>query len=203
MTRTLTIALTFALSVPCGAAAQGVIITPAYTTPSPAPQPYVQAPVVSYTPGYAATQCPDGSSPQPDRRGIMRCMHLVSGHRVSWGLAGAGIGMLAGGWIAEILTTAFSTLDSRFSSRSDYVGWGYVPIVGPWVQMTDLPPDTNSSYYLWLGFEALLQDAGLILLICGLVGEDYEEYRPIAAGDVRVRPIVSATVQGLGISGVF
>jgi hypothetical protein len=204
MTRSLALSLVLLAGAPTFAAAQttGVIITPTYTTGTPAPQPYVQAPVVSYAPAYGM-QCPDGSAPQPDRRGIIRCMHLVNGHRVTWGLAGAGIGLLAGGWVIEILTTAFSSIDSHFGTRADYVGWGYVPLVGPWIQMTDVPPGTLSSYYVWLGFEGLLQDAGLILMIFGLVGEDYEEYQPIAAGDVRVRPIFSASTQGIAVTGAF
>jgi hypothetical protein len=50
-----------------------------------------------------------------------------------------------------------------------------------------------------------VQDAGLILLIVGLIGEDYEEYRAIGSASVRVRvrPMVSASVQGLTLEGVF
>jgi len=69
--------------------------------------------------------------------------------------------------------------------------------------MTDLPPATSSPMYVLLTFEGLLQAEGLIMMVIGLVGEDYEEYRPLAAGDVRVSPILSATVQGLSLEGAF
>jgi hypothetical protein len=187
------------------AQAAGVIITPAYPAQPTQPivQPVYAQPASPYTTGYGAGACPDGSAPQPDRRGVLRCMHLVSGHRVTWGLAGSGIGLLAGGWVIEILTTVFSSIDSRFGTRDDYVGWGYVPLVGPWIQMTDLPPATMASYSVWLGFEGLLQDAGLLLLIFGIVGEDYEAYQPIAAGELRVRPMLSGTMQGVTLQGAF
>ncbi len=198
--------LVVVLAAPSLSAAQtGVIIQPAYST-APAGQVYVQAqqPYVQAQPAYGAgVQCPTDATLQPDRRGVVRCMRLESGHRVSWGLAGAGIGMLAGGWLLEILTTAFSSLDSHFGSRDTYVGWGYVPLVGPWVQMADLPPATSAPMYLLLTLEGLVQDAGLVMLVFGLIGEDYEEYRPLAAGDFRVSPILSASMQGLSVQGAF
>jgi hypothetical protein len=181
----------------------GVIIQPSYTTAPPQQQQYVvQAP--AYTQPYGAgIQCPPDATLQPDRRGVARCMRLESGHRVIWGLTGAGIGLLAGGYLLEILSTAFSSLDSSFGRRDTYVGWGYVPLVGPWVQMGDLPPSTSSPMYVLLTFEGLLQAAGLVMVIVGAVGEDYEEYRPIAAGDFRVSPVLSQTMQGLTIEGAF
>jgi hypothetical protein len=193
---------TLALAAPSLAHAQGVIITPSYTTPAPQQQVYAPAPTYA-APYGTALQCPADATLQPDRRGIMRCMRLESGHRTGWGFAGSGIGLMAGGWLIEILTTAFSSLDSDFAHRDTYMGWGFVPLVGPWVQMTDVPSGTLSSYYVWLGFEGLLQDVGLVLFIVGLAGEDYEEYRAIAAGDVRVRPVMSASMQGLMIEGAF
>ena len=168
------------------ASAQGVIIQPAYQTAPPQQQQYVAPAPVYAQPQYGGVQCPPDSTLQPDRRGIARCMRLESGHRVIWGLAGAGIGLLAGGYVLEILTTAFSSLSTSFSRRDTYVGWGYVPLIGPWVQMGDLPPGTSSPMYVLLTFEGLLQAAGLVMIIIGAVGEDYEEYRPIAAGDFRV-----------------
>jgi hypothetical protein len=186
------------------ASAQGVIIQPAYTTAPPPQQGQyvVQAP--AYTQPYGmGMQCPSDATLQPDRRGVPRCMRLESGHRVIWGLAGAGIGLLAGGYVLEILTTAFSSLDSSFGRRDTYVGWGYVPLIGPWVQMGDLPPSTSSPMYVLLTFEGLLQAAGLVMVIVGAVGEDYEEYRPIAAGDFRVTPVLSTTMQGLTLEGAF
>lgn len=209
MARTTSFCLALCLALaPSLASAQstGVIISPAYTTPPPQQQVYV-APAQGYVqaaPSYGGgIQCPEDATLQPDRRGVARCMRFESGHRVSWGFAGAGIAMVAAGWLIEILTTAFSSLDGRFASRDTYIGFGYVPLIGPWVQMTDLPPATSSPMYVWLGFEGLVQDLGLVFLIVGLVGEDYEEYRPLAAREVRVRPMMSASVQGLTLEGAF
>lgn len=199
------VALGLALTTPSLAAAQGGVVIQPVGEPTvvPAAPVYAAPTQPGYVQGYGATACPADALLQPDRRGVMRCMRLEEGHRVIWGLAGAGIGLLAGGWVWSILTTAFSSLLDEFEHRDTYVGWGYVPIVGPWVQMTDLPPGVQSSYYAYLSFEGLLQDAGLILLIAGLVGEDAEEYRPIAAGDLRVRPLLGASTQGLALEGAF
>ncbi len=199
----LSLGLVVSLAVPAGAAAQsGVVIQPV-GGPSAAPPVYVAPAQPAYVEGYGATTCPAEASLQPDRHGVMRCMRLEEGHRVIWGLAGAGIGLLAGGYVWSILTTAISSLLDEFERRDTYVGWGFVPLVGPWVQMTDLPSGVQSSYYAYLAFEGLLQDAGLIMLIAGLVGEDAEDYRPIAAGDLEVRPWLGLGTQGVALEGAF
>jgi len=200
-----TLALGAALGAPARASAQsGVVIQPiGGPTVAPQAQLYVAPTQPGYVEGYGSTACPGDAILQPDRHGVMRCMRLERGHRVIWGLAGAGIGLLAGGWVWSILTTSISSLLDEFEHRQTYVGWGFVPIVGPWVQMTDLPPGVQSSYYAYLSLEGLLQDAGLILLIAGLVGEDAEEYRPIAAGEARVRPVFGASTQGFVVEGAF
>jgi len=204
---------------------QGQIIiqeaTPPPTTATPPPpqaQVYVAPPStapqsVYVTPSAPATaQCPAGSIAQVDRFGRPVCMMETTHHRISGGLLGGGIGMLAGGWVLTWISglvvgiggavgCGLSTSSCGGWSSSGVNGffdWGWVPLLGPWVQMGYLWNNADGGIYAWLGFEGLLQAGGLVMIIFGALGSDVTEYQPVAPGYAfRVRPMLSTTTQGL------
>lgn len=184
-------------TVPPGYAPQ-VMVAPQVVTPQVAVQPQLS--------------CPPGTTLSPDRYGRPVCMEEYTRHRVSVGLLGGGIGMLAGGYLGSVLTTAISGLIGAFSvgssgySSSDlnnYFIFGYIPIIGPWVQLGFVPPNTDGGLYAWLVVEGLLQAGGLTMLIFGAIGDEVVDYRPIAGVEVHLRPMLSASTQGLSATVTF
>jgi hypothetical protein len=214
------VAVLASLALPSLASAQttiqGQIIiqeaTPSTTTaPPPQATVYAAPPTTSpqsvyVTPGAPAQmQCPAGAVMQADRYGRTACMIETTRHRISGGLLGGGIGMLAGGWVASIFTTLFTGIVFSFGTSSaytssdlnNYVTFGFIPLIGPWVQMGFLPGSTDTGAYVWYAFEGLLQVGGLIMLIFGAIGEDAVEYTPAPGYAFNLRPMISPTVQGL------
>ncbi len=155
--------------------------------------------------------CPPGSTLSPDRWGRVVCMQEVTRHRVSGGLLGGGIGMFAGGYVISIFTTLFTGIIGAFGTGvsytrdalDNYVTFGFIPLIGPWVQMGFVPPFADEGLYAWLAFEALLQAGGLTMLIFGALGEEYTSFEPIAGVDLQLRPMLSATAQGLITTATF
>lgn len=196
---------------------QGQIIiqeaSPQQTTMAPPPSGYiVAAPAVAPT----QPQCPVGSTLMPNRFGQMSCMSQVQRHRVNGGLLGAGIGLLAGGWVLEIVSTLVTTVggvigcsvgagcDWITSGRFNTYSWsGYVPVIGPYIQMATLWNNADPGMYAWLLIEGLLQAGGLTMLIFGALGEDEMVWEPIAGLDVQFAPMLSATTQGMSATARF
>lgn len=187
---------------PQGGQVQGNVVV--QTTPTYAEQPtYVQQPAAYAQP--VAPQCPAGAQLMPNRWGQSVCMHEVQSHRVSGGLLGGGIGLLAGGYVVEVFVTLFSGIVGAFSTGPDYtsdqlsnyVTWGFIPVLGPWVQMGFAPPFADSSLYAVLALEALAQAGGIVMIVFGVMGEDVVEWRPIGGLDLRVRPVLGQTTQGV------
>ncbi len=146
-------------------------------------------------------QCPAGAQLMPNRWGQGVCMHEVPVHRVIGGLLGGGIGLLAGGYVVEIFTTLFTGIIGAFSTGSEYsveslnsyVGWGFVPVFGSFVQMGFAPPFADTSLYVVLALESLVQIGGIVMIVFGVMGEDATEWRPIAGLDLQVRPLLGQT----------
>lgn len=184
---------------PSGAQAQGNVIiqgTPpaaygGYADPNAA---YVQAQPMQ-------PQCPPPAQLMPNRWGQSVCMQQVQAHRVSGGLLGGGIGLLAGGYVVEVFVTLFTGIVGAFSTGPDYtsdqlsnyVTFGFIPVIGPWVQMGFAPPFADTSLYIVLALEALAQAGGIVMIVFGVMGEDVMEWRPIADLDLRVRPMLGET----------
>jgi hypothetical protein len=190
---------------------QPVPAPPTVVVAPPTPQPYVQTPAY-VEPAYVqapavAPQCPPGAVPSADRWGRPVCMAEVTRHRVNGGMLGAGIGMFAGGYVLQIISSVVSATTFVISDALDvgypranydaYVDWGWVPILGPWVQMGYLPSYVDTGYYAWLAFEGLLEAGGIVLAVFGIIGEDYTDYRPIAGLDLSVRPLLGQNAQGV------
>ena len=179
--------------------------------PGYAPQPQVivapqAAPQIQYQQQMA---CPPGSTLSPDRWGRPACMAEVTRHHVIGGLLGGGIGLFAGGYLASVITTVVSGVIGAFSGTSSgsdlnsYFTWGYIPLLGPWVQLGYVPGYADGGLYAWLAIEGLMQSGGLVMLIFGAIGEDYTDFQPIAGLDVHLAPIMSASTQGLSATLTF
>jgi hypothetical protein len=210
-------AVIFSLAPSLGSAQtiQGqIIITEVPPSGPTVPPGYVQAPqpqvvVAPVAPQVVQMQqpqmsCPPGSTMSPDRYGRPVCMEEVTRHR--------GIGMLAGGYVASVFTTLFTGIIGAFSTGSsgytvsdldNYVTFGFIPLIGPFVQLGFVPPFADEGLYAWLVVEGLLQAGGLTMLIFGAIGEEYTDFRPIAGVDVHLRPMLSASTQGLSATVTF
>jgi hypothetical protein len=216
----------FACLVPSIASAQttvqGQIIiqeqTPTTSTaPPPQAQAYGQPVMVTPTPPMATPpqpQCPAGSVMQVDAYGRPQCMVETTRHRVSGGLLGGGIGLFAGFWVASIVTglvegvalsfgCAFSSGCSA-GSPGDVIAWGFVPLIGPLVQLAYFPGVTDSGLYAWHIVESAVQIGGLVMLIFGAIGEDVTELTPVGATyAMHLRPIATPTTAGLSFDVTF
>jgi hypothetical protein len=218
----LVLALAALFAVPSLASAQAtlqgqIIITEVQPTGPTVPPGYAPQQQVMVAPQVVAPQqmaCPPGTTLMPDRYGQPACMEQYMRHRIHGGLLGGGIGLFAGGYVASILTTAVSGLIGAFNvafgtsgySASDlntYFTFGYVPIIGPFVQLGFAPPNTDGGLYAWLVVEGLMQMGGLTMLIFGAIGEEYLDYRPIAGVEVQLRPMLSASTQGMSATVTF
>ncbi|GAB4111935.1 MAG: hypothetical protein OHK0013_48030 [Sandaracinaceae bacterium] len=157
-----------------------------------------------------APACPPPAQMMPDRWGRQRCMQEVTAHRVSGGLIGGGAGIFAGGYVLQVFVTLFSGIVGAFDTSgaytadqlSNYVNWGFVPVLGPWVQMGFAPPFADGSLYAFLALEALMQAGGITMMVFGFIGEDVTEWRPIAGVDLEVRPMLGHA-QGLTATFTF
>lgn len=132
----------------------------------------------------------------------------VTHSRIRWGLVGPGIGLLAGGWVANWLTGAVGTLAVAFSgsaSTGDYFGWSWVPVIGPWVnaaiageQQFD---ELMGVHILW----GVLQTGGLLMCILGTVLQEETTEIRYVQGDgpqIAVLPWADATGAGASVSVV-
>ncbi len=194
---------------------QGQIIiqeaTPTTSAAPPQGQVYVVPQSDYITPPMAAQpQCPAGASVEMDRWGRPVCMMEVQRHRVIGGLLGGGIGLLAGGWVVSWVSGIVVTVGGAFAcfvpsgcgwtssgASSAFFNWGWAPLIGPWVQMGYLWDNADGGMYAWLAVEGLLQAGGLVMLIFGALGEDSIQLEPVPGYAVHVRPMISASTQGL------
>lgn len=150
-------------------------------------------------------QCPPPAQLMPNRWGQQQCMQQVTTTRVSGGLLGGGIGLLAGGYVLEVFVTLFTGIVGAFdtsgtysaSALENYVTFGFIPLIGPWVQMGFAPPFADASLYAVLALEGLAQAGGLVMIIFGAMGQEVTEWRPIAGLDLRVAPVLGMSTQGL------
>lgn len=128
----------------------------------------------------------------------------VTHTRIRWGLVGPGIGLFAGGWVANWLTGAVGTLAVAFSgsdSTGDYFGWSWVPVVGPWVNAAIAG---NQGFDELMGVHILwgvLQTGGLLMCILGTVlQEETTEIRYVQGDGPQIAVLPWADANGAGAS---
>jgi hypothetical protein len=124
-------------------------------------------------------------------------------------MIGPGIGMLAGGWLGNWLLGigGVVTLSLSYSysaaQRGDYLGWSFVPVVGPWVNLTYFDGNRDPGYVVFHTLFGVLQGGGLLLCILGTVlREEIVEVRYVLGDDadgptLSVLPYVHETGGGL------
>lgn len=157
----------------------------------------------------AQPMCPNGGQMMPNRWGTPVCMHQVTRHQTNWDLIGSGAGLFGGTWVFEIIFTLISggigaSQNSVWSSAhgADYINWGVVPILGPWVQMAFVPPQFDAGVYAVLAAEALIQAGGIAMVVLGFIGDDVQRWEPMAGLELRVAPMVGET-NGISLQGSF
>jgi hypothetical protein len=178
--------------------ADGSTTTPATTTPAATPSGGVYVPAGSA--GSTGAYTPPGGT-------YVGTAPPHTEQRTNWAVLGAGIGMFAGGWVITWLSTILwysfttdCTSSGWWSYSCTHVGgpggeglaWSFVPVVGPWFMLSDPYLDTAGEVVFPI-LAGLVQDAGLVMFILGLVlKEDVlvgEE--PMAAGDWRLNASAS------------
>jgi len=161
-------------------------------------------------------QCPEGSFMQVDRYGRPGCMVEVPHHRISGGLLGGGIGLFAGGWVLSWISGTVVTVGGAVGcalasgctwtasgTSNSFFDWGWVPILGPWVEMGLLWENADGGMYAWLAIEGLIQAGGITMLIFGAIGEDVMELEPAQGYVLNFRPMISTTMQGVSAQLTF
>jgi hypothetical protein len=148
--------------------------------------------------------CPAGLECHPDRAGVIHAFRRTETHRMQSGLIIAGSVMLGAAWAVNIVGSVFGSLalavDTTSGTRAgDYLGWSFVPLVGPIAQMFQLGDEHWAITILAL-IEAV-EVVGVVLAALGTVGEDVVVLEPVAG--LRVLPWAGAEGGGALISGSF
>jgi hypothetical protein len=132
--------------------------------------------------------------------------------RIRKGLVAAGASIFGGMYLFTILGASIA--DAGCSSGLGGSGSGscatalFAPIVGPFIQMGQ---GNTTLGNFWLGFDGVVQAGGLAMFIIGLAApttvlvRNDLGYAPTKAPKLALTPvpIVSPTVQGMGLVGTF
>jgi hypothetical protein len=149
------------------------------TQPQPYAQPYGQT--VYAQPGYGDPQSGHAyTSPSYVRQpvGQPQPVRYVRRSATIPAIFVPGIILLAGGYLSQAVGAPVVAMDHR-GLDSDWLGFAYVPILGPWLQMgtyNDLGVwmDRGPGHFSWI--TGLAQGLGLVLLVVGLtVREEWDE----------------------------
>ncbi|MEC7518868.1 MAG: hypothetical protein VYE22_03330 [Myxococcota bacterium] len=151
--------------------------------------------------GYAQPQ--PYAQPQAVYQQQQRPTHTVT--RPTWGLLGPGIGLLVGGYVAEIFVGLFGGLAMGFDSAvtgSSYDGNAFfysslIPVAGPIAQMAVV--DFDDGWMPWLLLDTILQVGGLTMIILGAaIQQEVEVYAELDDGvDLAVLPTFGTDGAGL------
>ena len=111
----------------------------------------------------------------------------VRGTHPIWEMVGLGTALFAGSWVANWITSIAVGLSDGL-----YVGTSFIPIAGPWVQLTQLEwavhPRWTGAFHPVIGS---IQVTGLVLLVVGAtITVPNASPRP-TAGDWRLVPLGS------------
>lgn len=171
-----------------------VTVTGAQPQPVPPPPqqpPPQQPPPPQYAPQYAPQPAP---ATRYEERPI-------------WGLIGPGIGLLAGGYVLNILVTgigaaviaAEDSIDGSSSTLADeFFYTGLIPAAGPWVQLAIMLADGREDWGPWLVLDGILQTAGLTMIILGAAITQRVAVRADLGDDVELA--VSPSLGGMNAS---
>lgn len=181
--------------VPSAAAAQTSDVPPP-PPGSTAPPPQQQVVVVEQTTLGPQQYTPMTAEPAPTRS------------RPRLGLLISGIALFAVSYIVH------AALISPFAGWSAFEGYqpeweefrvlGAVPLAGPWIQLAIKPTDPfDDSWATYLVIDALLQTAGLTMLILGVTLRTETTARADAGPSLMIAPLAGQNTAGLTAYGRF
>jgi hypothetical protein len=148
--------------------------------------------------------CPDGLECHRGRDGVMRSYRRTETHRQQTDLMIIGGVMLGGAWLlnigASIPGSILLSEDTTSGTRGgDYLGWSFVPLVGPVAQMFQVG-DEHWAILILAAVEAT-EIVGVVVAALGTLGEDVVVLEPVAG--VSVVPWASGDGGGLTAFGAF
>ncbi len=128
---------------------------------------------------------------------------------INTGLLGAGIGLLAGGWLTSVMVAAIGSkaeedeegdLEELDSIAPEDWAPLYVPIVGPFIALRSLEPGVNGTGVLIA--DGLVQVAGTLGIVFSFLDTEYKIVRRNKA-QIDLTPAVGVGYQGLQLKGSF
>jgi hypothetical protein len=129
------------------------------------------------------------------------------------GLIVAGAITLGVTYIVNGLVSAFAGLDvsptvAEAEAWSQFRGYAWIPVAGPWVQLAVKPTGFNEdSWAGWLIADGILQAGGLTMLIIGIAvpveTTVYSEGGPGDGLEMALLPQVGPRMNGLQLVGRF
>lgn len=149
-------------------------------------------------------RCPDGLECRRGRDGVVRAYRRRREHRQGTDLILIGSVMLGGAWLANLGASIPGSIllgqDTTSGTRStDYLGWGFVPVIGPVAQMFQLG-DEHWAITL-LALTEAIEIIGIVIAALGTVGDDVTLLEPVAS--IRVSPWATSEGAGLTAHGTF
>lgn len=118
---------------------------------------------------------------------------------VNMGLIGTGIGLLVTSYVTSILVGVVATQVEEVTPGTES-DWSplYVPVAGPFVALGTLDPGASGVGLLLA--DGILQSAGVLAIVLGIVDQ---EYKLIRTGGMEITPSVTPGQQGLVVRGAF
>lgn len=197
-----------------------------YTRPPPPPPrgapPYGQRPPQGYPPPPAHAYPPHAYPPPapPKEPSPPRVVYHwdpdvppPDGYKldsnINTGLLGAGIGLLAGGWLTSVMVAAIGAKAEEEEegdlNELDSIApedWAplYIPIAGPFIAFGTLDPGVNGTGVLIA--DGLVQIAGMLGIVFSFVDTEYKIVRRNKA-QIDLTPAVGVGYQGLQLTGSF
>lgn len=111
-------------------------------------------------------------------------------------LVAIGSVVLGASWIGNIAASL-----AVGGSRNDYIGWGFAPLAGPWIQLSTLQWSIHPRWTGWFHpLMGLAQIGGLAMLVVGLVVPVHEDAPSSRAGEPTWRLAPMPLEGGAGLS---
>lgn len=160
-------------------------------------QPYAQPTQPTYDASPYVVQ-PTAAAPQP-----IRYVHRSA---ATPALFVPGIILLAGGYLTEVVGAPIFASDVYSGVSSDWLGFAYIPLLGPWLQLTtydDIGRAVDRGDGLFSILDGTAQAVGLVMLVLGLtIREEWDE--PVyALGDAPDAPRLAFSASSAPGGGAY
>ncbi|MCS6858281.1 MAG: hypothetical protein NZM37_11265 [Sandaracinaceae bacterium] len=133
--------------------------------------------------------------------GVEQCMVEEVRRQPIWPLVGAGFGALAGSYFIRLGLTSALIVGSwamvkAWQADLHWIG-AAIPVLGPILQVIALPGNEVWPYIVLIAIHGLIEPAGLVLGLIGLLGGEVREWKAVARQEFQVLPFPS---DGPGLS---